>query len=156
MTKRVDAAVTWEPWLTRAKQSEHGHVLVDSSSTPGIITDCVMASTETASQRLDEFKAMYRAWNRAIEFVRANPKEANVIMAKGVGGWLKDPEVFAETLQGVTFYGKAKNEAFFGSPDDPGKIYDTLGAALDIWSDLGRLQVSPSETELINHKIVAP
>lgn len=156
MTKRVDAAVTWEPWLTRAKQSEHGHVLIDSSATPGIITDCVMAKTETARERFDEFKAMYRAWNRAIEFVQANPREANVIMAKGVGGWLEDPEVFAETLEGVTFFDQARNEAFFGSPDDPGKIYETLGAALEIWSDLGRLQVSPSETELIVHEVVAP
>lgn len=155
MTKRVDAAVTWEPWLTRAKQSEHGHVLIDSSATPGIITDCVMAKTETANERLDEFKAMYRAWNRAIAFVKDNPKEANVIMAEGVGGWLEDPEVFAETLKGVTFFDQARNEAFFGSPDDPGKIYETLGAALDIWSDLGRLQVSPTETELIVHEVVA-
>lgn len=155
MTKRVDAAVTWEPWLSRAKQSEHGHVLIDSSATPGIITDCVMAKTETVDARLDEFKAMYRAWNRAIEFVNANPEEANVIMAKGVGGWLEDPEVFAETLEGVTFFDQARNEQFFGSSDDPGKIYDTLGAALDIWSDLDRLQVSPEKSELIVHEVVA-
>lgn len=155
MTKRVDAAVTWEPWLTRAKQSEHGHVLVDSSSSPGLITDCVMATTETAGERMAEFQAMYRAWNRAIEFVRAHPKDANVIMAEGVGGWLEDPEVFAETLEGVTFYDKARNDDFFGTPDNPGDIYDTLGAALDIWSDLGRLQVSVSKTELVNHKVVA-
>lgn len=155
MTKRVDAAVTWEPWLTRAKQSEHGHVLIDSSATPGIITDCVMAKTEAVEKRLDEFKAMYRAWNRAIEFVKENPKEANIIMAKGVGGWLEDPEVFAETLEGVTFFDQARNEAFFGTPESPGKIYETLGAALEIWSDLDRLQVSPTKTELIVHEVVA-
>lgn len=156
MTQRVDAAVTWEPWLSRAKQSEHGHVLIDSTATPGVITDCVMAKTETASARLDEFKAMYRAWNRAIGFVRDNPEEANVIMAEGVGGWLEDPEVFAETLEGVTFFDQARNESFFGSPDEPGTIYDTLGAALEIWSDLDRLQVEPSPTELIVHEVVAP
>lgn len=32
----VDAAVTWEPWLTRGKQAEHGHLLTDSSTTPGL------------------------------------------------------------------------------------------------------------------------
>lgn len=155
MTKRVDAAVTWEPWLSRAKQSAHGHILVSSASTPGIITDCVLAKTATATKRLNDFRAMYRAWNKAIAFIRAHPDKANAIMAKGVGGWLKDPKAFAETLKGVTLYDQARNEAFFGTPDNPGKIADTLRAALNIWGDLNRLQVKPKESELINYKVVA-
>ena len=38
VAERVDAAVTWEPWLTRGRQAPHGHVLVDSSTSPGLIT----------------------------------------------------------------------------------------------------------------------
>ena len=39
VAKRVDAAVTWEPWLTKGKSTDFGHLLVDSSTTPGLITD---------------------------------------------------------------------------------------------------------------------
>lgn len=29
---RVDAAVTWEPWLSKGKAAPHGHMLVDSAN----------------------------------------------------------------------------------------------------------------------------
>ena len=35
VAERVDAAVTWEPWLTRGRQAPHGHLLIDSSKHPG-------------------------------------------------------------------------------------------------------------------------
>ena len=34
VAKRVDAAVTWEPWLTKGKSTDFGHLLVDSSKYP--------------------------------------------------------------------------------------------------------------------------
>ena len=41
MMQEVDAAVTYEPWLTPGKNVEHGHLLTDSSKQPGLITDCL-------------------------------------------------------------------------------------------------------------------
>ena len=35
VAKRVDAAVTWEPWLTKGKSTDFGHLLVDSSTHAG-------------------------------------------------------------------------------------------------------------------------
>jgi NitT/TauT family transport system substrate-binding protein len=37
LMQEVDAAVTWEPWLTQGKQAAHGHLLSDSSETPGLL-----------------------------------------------------------------------------------------------------------------------
>src|SRR5205807_10647315 len=45
VAKRVDAAVTWEPWLSKGKATDHGHLLVDSSTTPGLITDAIIAKS---------------------------------------------------------------------------------------------------------------
>ena len=45
VAKQVDAAVTWEPWLTSGKATDFGHLLVDSSTTPGLITDVIIAKT---------------------------------------------------------------------------------------------------------------
>jgi len=41
-------------------------------------------------------------------------------MAKGVGGWLTDPKVFAETLTGIKLYGGDDNRKFFGTKEKPG------------------------------------
>jgi NitT/TauT family transport system substrate-binding protein len=154
VAQRVDAAVTWEPWLTRAQQSEHGHTLTDTSETPGLVVDILLAPEEVIEARLEDFRAFYRAWTRAVDFVSSNPEEANEIMARGVGGWLDDPEVFAETLEGVSYYDQARNEEFMGTADAPGPMVDTVAAALAIWADVDRLRVDVEAVDLINFDVV--
>jgi NitT/TauT family transport system substrate-binding protein len=63
LLQEIDAAVTWEPFLTQGEQSEHGHVLVDSSETPGLIVDCLLTKVATLEARLEEFQAFARAWD---------------------------------------------------------------------------------------------
>ncbi|RMD62768.1 MAG: taurine ABC transporter substrate-binding protein [Alphaproteobacteria bacterium] len=155
VTGRVDAAVTWEPWLTRGKQSPHGHLLHDSSMSPGLITDVVVVPENVLKARAEEIKAIYRAWVRAVDFVKSNPDESYEIMAKGVGGWLKDPKVFAETLSGISYYGKTENEAFFGKPGKLGGLRTTLQNAIDIWSGFGKLQVKVTPEDLVSFVAVA-
>ena len=151
VSRNVDAAVTWEPWLTRGKQTEHGHLLTDSSTTPGLITDIVLAPEGIIAKRGDEIRAIYRGWVRAVEYVKSNPDEANAIMATGVGGWLKDPAVFAETLQGIAYYDQKMNEDFFGTAEKMGGLRTTLQNVLDIWSGYGKLQVKATPEDLVSY-----
>jgi NitT/TauT family transport system substrate-binding protein len=133
---KVDAAVTWEPWLTRGKRASHGRLLADSSEKPALM------------------KTLYRGWNRAVEFVGANPAEAYAIMAKGLGGWLKTPAAFAEAAKGMVYYDAAMNEALFGTDVVPGELSRTIQQALDIWSDLAKLKVSVRPRDLVNYSVV--
>jgi NitT/TauT family transport system substrate-binding protein len=86
LMQEVDAAVTWEPWLTQGKQAPHGHLLADSAETPGLIVDCLNAKDNVFDDRLAEFKALARAWEAAVHYVEAHSREANEIMARNVGG----------------------------------------------------------------------
>ena len=61
VARRVQAAVTWEPWLTRGRAGAHGHVLVDSSSSPGLITDVALTTEATLKARTADLRAFYRA-----------------------------------------------------------------------------------------------
>ena len=154
VANKVDAAVTWEPWLTRGKQAPHGHLLVDSSTTPGLITDMAMTTPAKLAARKKDFEALYRAWVKAVEFQKANPAEADKIMAKGVGGWLEDPKVFAETRAGIVYYDKAMNEAFIGKPDAPGVIVKTIENAAALGKESGMFQHDITPTDLIAFEIV--
>jgi NitT/TauT family transport system substrate-binding protein len=151
---KVDAAVTWEPWLTKGKHVAHGHLLVDSSANPGLITDVMVASKALVAKRGKEVKGVVDAWNDAVAFQRANPEEAAMIMAKGVGGWLRDPKMFAETLTGIRFYGADENKKFFGTQDKPGPLGETTRAAIEIWSRHKRLAIKVKPEELINYGFV--
>ena len=154
VAKKVDAAVTWEPWLSRGKASEHGHLLTDSSKTPGLITDVFIVPKEIVAKRKKELKGIVAAWNEAVAYQRAHPDEANQIMAKGVGGWLKDPKVFAETLTGIKFYGAEDNKNFFGTKANPGPLSQTVKEAIDVWSSHGKIQVKTTPSDLIDYEFV--
>ena len=154
VAKKVDAAVTWEPWLSRGKASEHGHLLTDSSKTPGLITDVFIVPKEFVAKHKKGLKGIVAAWNEAVAYQRAHPDEANQIMAKGVGGWLKDPKVFAETLTGIKFYGAEDNKKFFGTKANPGPLSQTVKDAIDVWSGHGKIQVKTTPSDLIDYEFV--
>ena len=154
VAKKVDAAVTWEPWLSRGKASEHGHLLTDSSKTPGLITDVFIVPKEFVAKHKKGLKGIVAAWNEAVAYQRAHPDEANQIMAKGVGGWLKDPKVFAETLPGIKFYGAEDNKKFFGTKANPGPLSRTVKEAIDVWSSHGKIQVKTTPSDLIDYEFV--
>ena len=154
VAKRVDAAVTWEPWLTKGKSTDFGHLLVDSSTTPGLITDVLIVKTAWANVHKKDVEAIVKSWNEAVAYYRANPDESIAIMAKGVGGWLKDPKEFKETLPGIKFYGGDDNKAFFGTAAQPGPLANTVKDAIDIWSSHGKLQVKVTPADLINYSFV--
>lgn len=154
MLQEVDAAVTWEPHLTAARNTEHGHLLTDSSSRPGLIVDGLFALPDVLETRREEFKAVARAWDRAVDFVETDPDEAIQIMARNVGGWLEDPAEFASAMQGVRFYGKARNQEYFGTAENPGEMYKMVQHVIDVWPKLGRvLKTDLAADDLIAHGI---
>jgi NitT/TauT family transport system substrate-binding protein len=151
---QVDAAVTWEPALSQGAKAPNGHILLTSADKPGLITDVVAATDATLKDKSDDVRAFVRAWYKALDFIKSNPDEANAIMAKGVGGWLSDPQVFAETLTGIEYLDKDKNIAFFGTPEAPGQVTKTLGTALDVWKGFGRIQIEVTPADIIDYSFV--
>lgn len=151
---RVDAAVTWEPWLTRGKEAKGGHLLIDSSTTPGLITDIITTTDSFAKAHPDDLKKLYAAWAKAVDWQKTHVEQADAIMAKGVGGWLDDPKTFAETRAGVVYYDAAMNKAFMGTKDAPGAITKTIGDAEEINKQAGLSDVSVPPAEMITYGIV--
>ena len=87
----------------------------------------VLTTVERLEARTADFQAFYRAWTRAVEWRKTNEAEGDAIMAGGVGGWLKEADVFKETRSGVEYYDGAMNEAFIGTAEMPGTITRTIG-----------------------------
>jgi NitT/TauT family transport system substrate-binding protein len=153
LMQEVDAAVSWEPWLTQGKEAAHGHLLADTSERPGLVADCLVTRTDVLDARLPAFKALARAWDAALAYVEAHPEEAHEIMARNLGGWLEDPAVFAETLKGVRFYDSARNREYFGTPEKPGQVYQTAQYGIDVWTSLGALNIELTPADVISHDL---
>ena len=136
---RVDAAVVWEPWLSKGKSAPHGHLLIDSRQTPGIIVDTLAFRADVVQTRREDVRKVIRGVNQAVAFWKSNPKEANEIMAKGLGGWLKEPKDFEEALSGAKLYDVADNRQLMGSAQQPGPFYQTVREAIEFWRSSGKL-----------------
>lgn len=151
---RVDAAVTWQPWLSRGETTSFGHLLIDSSKAPGLITDVLIAKADWIKAHPKEVAGIVKSWEEAVAFYEQHPDQAIPIMAKGVGGWLKDPKEFKATLAGIKFYDAAANKQFFGTPEHPGPLEQTIAQAIKIWGDQDKLQVKPDPLQIMNFTFV--
>jgi len=144
---KVDAAVTWEPWLSRAKDTPFGHVLLSSDKTPGIIVDSLGFKPDFLAKRGADVKSIVAAWNEAVAFAASNPQEADAIMAKFTN---QKPEEFTKEKGGVRFYGAKENKEYFGTPQKPGLLYRVTQRAADVWYDLKFITAKPKAADLID------
>jgi NitT/TauT family transport system substrate-binding protein len=148
---KVDAAVTWEPWLSRAKKTPGGRILVDSSATPGLIVDILLFRSDVIKNHPAAVKGAVQGWFKAVDYWKQNPDESDLLMAKAVGGWLKDVKTFRETLDGVRFYDEALNRQYFVPG---GVIYVTAQNAIDIWRSFGMIRGSVAAADLVDPEFI--
>ncbi len=151
MGGKVDAAVTWEPWLSRAKRAPGGHVLIDSSVTPGLIVDVLVLRRDVIKAHPNAVRAAITGWYKAVEYWKHNGDDADIVMAKAVGGWLKDVKTFKETLDGVRYYDRAINKAYMAPG---GQIWVTAQNAIDIWTSFGKISGKEAAGDIIDPEFV--
>lgn len=141
---KIDAAVTWEPWLSRAKEVGRGHVLADSRTHPGEIEDVLFFREDVISKRAPEIDGLIRAWYKAVDFVASNPEESKSIMGKSFG--LSDDKV-ATLLPGIRYENKQGNKKAFGTPETPGFLYPLYDRISDAWTSEGLIQKRGAPTD---------
>lgn len=149
---RVDAAVTWEPWLTKAKSADGGHVLHDTRAAPGALSDCLAVPAAHLSQRRAQFQAVVRGWYKAVEYFKSFPEESIKIMAKKVGGWLEKPEEFSAALAGAKIFDREQAIRYFHGPESHGK--KVMRDALAHWIAQGKADRNLSVDDLIDDSFV--
>lgn len=107
----IDAACTWEPWLSKAREREGGHILMSSADLPGMIVDVMVVRPEILKARREEVKAVMKSWLEAYAYLQQNPKESYEIMGNAYD---LSGEEFEELVQGLKWNGLGENREFFG------------------------------------------
>ncbi|MFO0994025.1 MAG: ABC transporter substrate-binding protein [Hyphomicrobiales bacterium] len=152
---QIPAAVTWEPHLTLVRTKDQGKVLIDSSSTPGLIVDVVSLTCDYIDKNPKDVEAFVKGLYKAVDFIKTNPDEAYAIMAKGVGGYLEKPEDFAAAAKGVNFYDQARNIEFFGTPEK-GEAADLIKLGDEIWGSFQKLKMKVDYNTLVDTQFIQP
>lgn len=129
---QVDAAVTWEPWLTNANQRDGGHLLCSSADYPNTIVDVVTMSNSFLKDNPDAASGFVKAWNEAVKWYNdGNQEEGNKIMADGLSIDLDD---FESQVKGVTWYAGDDLKKFFDNSSD-NNIYSVADRAIGFWTE---------------------
>ena len=140
---QVDAAVTWEPWLSNARKTDFGKVLYSSKDYPGVITDALAVRSDYAEQYPEAVKALIRGWFDAVAYAAENPDDANPIMAESMGMSTED---FEAQLQNIRYYDEDyANEYLCG-----GKMQENVQKASDLWVKIGLMDENVDASQIVD------
>lgn len=141
---KVDVAVTWEPWLSKASERGGGHLLA-SSRDARIIYDMPILRADVLEKRRSDASAMLRAVFAAQAWIPEHKEEATQIIAKE----LKiSPQEASEQMQGVHWLSYEENLNALTSGEY--SVKHALQAAGDLWFKLGLIKTQPKADDLID------
>ncbi|SMD10626.1 ABC transporter substrate-binding protein [Sporomusa malonica] len=150
MAGKVDAAVTWEPHLGKAKAAGET-VLATTKDTPGLIADVLAFREDMTKTNPETVQAVVAALAEATEFMSKNPEETNKILA---AAFKMKPEEVAADIATVKFYGLKDNLEFYGTKEKPGAIYDVGKRAGDFYVKLKLLAQAPDLTKYVDNTFI--
>lgn len=130
--KKVDVAVTYDPWMQKAAKQGGGKVLFTSKDT-NIIPDGLIAKEKTIQARKSEILAYMRAIDQAVKLLEAKDPKAIAIVAKRLN---VTPEEAAEQIQGVRLFGIEENKSIVFNPQHPRNVFDSLKFAAKTAKDI--------------------
>lgn len=103
---KVDAAVTYEPWMTKAAKDGGGEVIFSTKDT-NLIADMIATRQKVIEERQDDLQAYLKAVDKAVKLVNAGDAEAVKITAQKMG--VTEAEA-KEQIAGVKIFDIAMNK----------------------------------------------
>ena len=148
---RVDVAVTWEPWLSKAKARADSQVLVSSKQYPDLIVDSFGFRKEFIQKYPDTVKEFMRAYYDAFDWMQKNLPEAYKIIGDAVG---EKPDEVKDDLSTIAMYDLKTGKTIMGTSSAHGKIYDTAKAAADFWKSIGKVDAVMNVNDAIDPSFI--
>jgi NitT/TauT family transport system substrate-binding protein len=131
---QLDAAVTWEPFLSKATQREGGHVVVSSADAPGLIVDSLTIRRDWVEAHPEAVTGLIAGYYDAYNFWKSSPDEALPIMADSQGLTVSE---FQETLPGIKYYSPQEVADFMNAPPEETGIQKLTAYINDFWVEQG-------------------
>lgn len=147
----VDVAVTFEPWLSKAKERKGGgKVLISSSDEPGVVVDILTINEDYLKNNPEIVKKIMRAWFKAVDYVKSNPDDAKEIMAKHYNLSVSE---FSDIISGLIWPSYQENISYFGQNQN-GKIWEVANTFIDVFSKTGQIKSKPDMDNAINSEFL--
>ena len=151
----IAAVGGFEPMISqtlKATSREGAHILLHSGDYPGLIVDVIVIRTEELRANPEKYAGFLRAIYRAIDYYNTNPEKAKEMMAPHYN---LTPEEFQDSLDvGVEYTSYEQAMEIFGTPDNPGTLYETFDQLMDIALEHDLNDVRLSAEDSIDSSII--
>ena len=148
---RIDVAVTWEPWLSRASHTSFGHVLVSSKAYPDLIMDSFAFRKDFIDKYPGTVKDFISAYYEAYNWMKANPDAANTVIGTAVKENATDVQADLSTM---TIFDLSAAKQVMGTATNHGKIYTNVKAAADFWKAQNAITSEVNPDDAINPSFI--
>jgi NitT/TauT family transport system substrate-binding protein len=146
---KVDALVTSEPLRTRLLEAGV-QALFDSSRVPGKILDVLVVRDDDMGRYHNEMVELVRGWQRALEYLKAEPGKATQIMAQHEH---IDVAQFGRAMQGIELLGVQRNrELLLGEPPAVGASVEAVQRFL---LERGLINIGADTATLLDTSLLA-
>jgi len=151
VASKLDVAVTWEPWLSKAKARTDGHVLVSSKQYPDLIMDSFAFRKDFIQKYPDTVKDFMKAYYDAFTWMQANQTEALKVIGDAVQ---ESPSDVSADLSTMTLFDLSTGKQVIGTSSSHGKIYDNVKAAADFWKSQGKIDTAVNPSDAVDPSFI--
>jgi NitT/TauT family transport system substrate-binding protein len=105
---KVPVAVTYEPYITEAKQKDPQiKALYTASEKEGLISDVLVVRNDFLKSNPKAVVGLAKTWGQAVDYYKSDTNDAQSIIAKAVGSSAADLKT---AFEGVKFFSLADNK----------------------------------------------
>lgn len=143
----VDAAVSWEPDVSKAVNEGNGVRLYTSVESPGLIIDTLAFRSEFVKLYPERVAGVVRGYMKAMDFIAKNPDAAYEI---GANYSKISPAEFSEQLKGVKLMTKDDNASLMVYKSSIDSLHGAVNQANQFLKDIGVTTATVDSTQIID------
>jgi NitT/TauT family transport system substrate-binding protein len=147
----LDAAVLWEPFLSKALSEGKGKLLFSSKDTPGLIPDLLVFKESVTKNRPEDVKKILLAWFDALDYWKKNPDESLAIMAKAAETPVAEYKLGVDS---VKIFSKEDNQKAFIEGKDYTSLFFTANKTAEFLKSLDMLTSIPDPKTFLDSSFI--
>jgi len=114
LSGNVDAAVTYEPYISNVKAKGEVNMIYSGREAPGLISDMAFIKSKFLEENPDIIDKLRKVWDETLEFWKNNKEAGDKIIADNVGIDVSELQII---LDGLKYYDSAEQAKVADSED---------------------------------------
>lgn len=151
ITKSLDIASIFEPFMSSAVSKGGGKVIYSSADAPGLISDAIAFSGGVIKNRPGDVTKFLKGMMKGAQYIKDQPKESLQIIAEELN---ITPQEAADQLKGVEILGLEENKSALSNAEDPKYFSRPYVQARDFAFSQGFIKSKPEIEEAFDFTFV--